>query len=309
MSRPSGPRSRFSSSGFRPNWRAIWWTVSSSFIRAWPILSVSSAVSVPDSIRRMAWRSTPATLLLLRFRHLSLHLGCVHPRCGEHLPDLGHQLLRQARLGDERVTARLDGALGMALHGVARQRDHRDAVRPLIGLEPSGRLPPVHHREREVHDDDVRTVGEGLVERLLPVRRLDHPETREGEELGVHLAVVLEVVHHKDERPLDHGLLPCRGTCRVNVEPAPSLLSTVMRPSSMLARRRQMENPRPAPPYWRVTRSSACRKSSKFLRWSVSAIVRSSTWASDTLMSPAMTRPLSRTPSSTSTRPLAAFRP
>src|SRR6266852_1460233 len=58
MRRPSGPRSRFSSSGLRPNWRAIWWTVSSSFIRAWPIFSVSSAVRVRDSIRRIACRSS-----------------------------------------------------------------------------------------------------------------------------------------------------------------------------------------------------------------------------------------------------------
>ena len=56
-SRPSGPRSRLSSSGLSPKRAAMSRTVSSRRISATPIASVSSAVSVSASMRRMAWRS------------------------------------------------------------------------------------------------------------------------------------------------------------------------------------------------------------------------------------------------------------
>src|SRR5207245_10778702 len=90
--------------------------------------------------------------------------------------------------------------------------------------------------------------------------------------LGEHHPCFLEIVDHRDGGFWRHGPRPPGGTCRVKVDPAPSLLSTVMRPASILASRRQIERPSPAPPYWRVTESSACRKSSKIFCWSFSAI-------------------------------------
>jgi len=57
VSVPSGPRSTLRSAGLRPNWSAIWWTVSSSRINATPTASISSGVRVRSSIRLIAWRS------------------------------------------------------------------------------------------------------------------------------------------------------------------------------------------------------------------------------------------------------------
>ena len=48
----------------------------------------------------------------------------------------------------------------------------------------------------------------------------------------------------------------------VNVEPVPSVLSTVMSPPMMRQKRRLMASPRPVPPYFRVVEASAWVKSS-----------------------------------------------
>src|SRR5439155_26578278 len=115
-----------------------------------------------------------------------------------------------------------------------------------------------------------------LLQRLEPVLRFRHPEAGEEQVLGAHLAGVLVVVHHQDERllaglfaggawgsGLGGGLaaLLCgfhRRTFRrlvswsVNVEPLPIWLCRVTLPFSIVASRRTMESPRPVPPYWRV---------------------------------------------------------
>src|SRR3954468_18064429 len=187
----------------------------------------------------------------------------------QHPADLRDQLIRQAGLGEERVAARLLRAPGVARQRVAGERDHRDLPGALVGLEPAGRFPAVHHRQREIHDDDVRHPGLSGVDGFLAVLRLDHLIPREAEVLGVHLAVVGEVVHDQDERLAGvgraHRRFPRRGITSVKVEPLASSDSSSMRPSSMAASLWQMARPRPAPPYARVTELSAWRKSSKTL--------------------------------------------
>src|SRR5262249_42097392 len=127
----------------------------------------------------------------------------------------------------------------------------------------------------------VGAEGGRLGEGVEAVHRLRHPVAVEAEELGVHLAIVLEVVHHEDERagllargraarlPLRHHRLRSRtGRVRVKVEPWPATLCSSTRPSIMTARRRQMARPRPAPPYSRAGELSAWRKSSNTRSWS-----------------------------------------
>src|SRR5256885_8022494 len=198
----------------------------------------------------------------------------------QHRCDLFQQALGQARLGDERVAAGIHRALGVAGERVAREGDDGDGPGAIVGLEPPRRLPAVEAGQREVHDDQIGRVPERLLERLVAVLRLHHTEARELEELAVHLPVVGEVVHDEDQRRLrrrrrrlallrrlrparGHARLTSRGTTSVNVEPPPTSLSSVIPPSSMSARRRQMASPRPAPVYSRVGELSAWRKSSK----------------------------------------------
>ena len=105
-----------------------------------------------------------------------------------------HEILGQARLGDERVAAGLLRALRDAGERVAGQRDDRNAGGALVGFETARRLPAVHDGEREVHEDDVgRGVERGL-QRFHAVRRLHDLEAAVLEVLAVHLAGVRIVV-------------------------------------------------------------------------------------------------------------------
>src|SRR4029453_10137064 len=71
----------------------------------------------------------------------------------EYLPDRGLEHVRLAGLGDEGVAAGGAGALGLALEGVAGERDDGDVARAAILLERARGLPAVEPGQREVHDD------------------------------------------------------------------------------------------------------------------------------------------------------------
>src|SRR5712691_10449915 len=59
MSRPSGPRSRFSSSGFRPNWRAtLPASIPPPWLRSSPVWRASSGSRPPAAPAGTAWRRT-----------------------------------------------------------------------------------------------------------------------------------------------------------------------------------------------------------------------------------------------------------
>src|SRR6267142_3827103 len=60
------------------------------------------------------------------------------------------------RLGEEIVAAARARPLLVAAHGVGREHDHRNARKPLVGLEAARRLPAVHLRQRKVHEDEIR---------------------------------------------------------------------------------------------------------------------------------------------------------
>ena len=94
----------------------------------------------------------------------------------EHSTDFLDQVFGQTRLGDKRIAAGLLGALGDAGQRVAGQRHDRDAGRPLVGLEPPRRFPPVHHRQRQIHQDDIGGFVDGALQRLHAVGRFDDVE-------------------------------------------------------------------------------------------------------------------------------------
>ncbi len=169
----------------------------------------------------------------------------------QHFPDFLHQVFGQAGLGDEGVAAGAPRALGNAGERVAGEGDHRDARRAAVGLEPPGRLPPVHHRQRQIHQDDIGLALDRLLERLDAVAGFDHVEAGILQVFAVHLARVRVIVDEQHTRPFWFGLVhfrPWTGSVRVKVEPFPTWLCTAIRPPSICARRLQIDSPSPVPP-------------------------------------------------------------
>src|SRR5438094_1660098 len=145
----------------------------------------------------------------------------------QHLANLLHEIFRQARLGDERVAAGALGALGNPGERVARERHDRNAGRALVGLEAPRRFPAVHHRQRQIHEDDIGRLLGRLRQRFHPVLRLDHLEAGELEVLGIHFPRIRIVVDDQDARPRSMSVsasahrLPLTGSVSVNVDPLP----------------------------------------------------------------------------------------
>jgi len=121
---------------------------------------------------------------------------------GEHGLDHFQEALGQAGLRHEGVAARLQRALGVPGQRVPGQRDHGNGLGPIVRLQAARRLPAVDARQREVHHDEVRQERERLLERLVAVVGLLYAQPGEGEELGVHLPIVREVVDEEDHRRL-----------------------------------------------------------------------------------------------------------
>src|SRR5438445_441197 len=71
------------------------------------------------------------------------------------------------RLGEEIVAAARARALLVAAHRARREHDHRNAGERRVGLEAPRRLPAIHARQRQVHQDEI-----GLVLHRAPERRL-----------------------------------------------------------------------------------------------------------------------------------------
>src|SRR6266705_786423 len=64
----------------------------------------------------------------------------------ENPANLLYEILGQARFGDERVAARFLRAFRNTRERVPGQRDDWDPLSALVGFEPAGGFPAVHHR-------------------------------------------------------------------------------------------------------------------------------------------------------------------
>src|SRR5688572_4626835 len=151
---------------------------------------------------------------------------------------------------------------------MAGERHHWNLPGALVSLELPRRLPAVHARERQIHEDQIGHQRESLVERLVAVARLGDAEAAEAQIFRVHLAGVLVIVDDKYQWPLFRAHYGASsGIVSVKLEPCPTALWSVMRPPSAVARRRQIARLSPVPPYCRDGESSTCRKSSKMRSW------------------------------------------
>ena len=63
--------------------------------------------------------------------------------------------------------------LAVAFHRMRGQRDHRNRLGRVIGLESARRLPAVHHRQAHVHQDEIGLLARRHVDAFLAVHR-DH---------------------------------------------------------------------------------------------------------------------------------------
>src|SRR5437773_556127 len=74
------------------------------------------------------------------------------------------------------------------------------------------------------------------------VTNASHPAFLAPSEIPASACLVVLVLHRG----------PCNGSVKVNVEPFRTWLVTSSRPFNICARRRQIDRPRPVPPYARV---------------------------------------------------------
>src|SRR6516165_170512 len=145
----------------------------------------------------------------------------------ENRPNLPHEILRQTRFGDERVAAGALRALRDAGERVTCQRDNGDRSSALVRFEAPGRLPSIHDRQRQVHENDVGRRIDRPLQRFHAVDGLDDFEAGEFQILAVHLSRVRVVVDDQDPRPLmfrRHLRPPAdlTGSVSVKVDPLPT---------------------------------------------------------------------------------------
>src|SRR6266699_1624626 len=207
----------------------------------------------------------------------------------EHPPQRRHQPLEFDRLGIELVAAGAKRLLALAGERVRGERDDRDVARLRVLLQSPRRLPAVDHRHFQIHQDDVRALGERHGAALLPVLRRHNLEITQ--QLEPHLehidvvVIVLDVehfVHDAASIPLSRavasppcglvssvefvaGALTTPGRRTVKTEPLPGSLVTVTSPPIMRASLRVMARPSPVPPYCRAVEESAWVNSSNNL--------------------------------------------
>src|ERR1700687_1515388 len=82
--------------------------------------------------------------------------------------------------------------------GVTAQREDRDPGGSLVGLQAARRFPSVHHREGQVHHDNVGAALERPLDGFRTAGGLYGFEARELEVLSVHLAGIVVVVYEQD---------------------------------------------------------------------------------------------------------------
>ena len=83
----------------------------------------------------------------------------------------------------------------------SRQDDHGDMTGGGICFYALGCAPPIHPRQRNVHDDHVRKHVASNGDRLLSVRRLNDAKADVLEVLRVHESIVVVVVDEENGPP------------------------------------------------------------------------------------------------------------
>src|SRR5262249_9552596 len=123
-------------------------------------------------------------------------------------------------------------------------------------LYPARRLPSIDDGQRQVHQDEVRSLPFGRFDAGRPVDRRENlvPVLQD---LDQEVAVELDILDDQDplHGPASAGGGRCEaasakrsGSVTVNVDPIPTVLSSSMSPPIRRARWRLIESPNPVPP-------------------------------------------------------------
>src|SRR5947207_1937279 len=185
-------------------------------------------------------------------------------------PHLRQQGARTERLGHIGVAAGGTGLLLIATQCVGGNDDDRDRLELGIGFEATRRLVAVENGELDVHQDQVRPMFLGLLQRLHAVFRDKHFVSGIRQKIAKNLPIVFLVLDH--EYALRHVCPACRstvtGTVTKKVAPCPIAESTQILPPCIWMMRRAIVSPRPVPPFFLVAELSACANSPKIFAWS-----------------------------------------
>ena len=119
---------------------------------------------------------------------------------------------------------------------------------------------------REMYAAYLQFSGYGVAEAANGIEAVEKAQELLPDIVLMDLALprILIVLDDEDERMFacTHRRRAFDGSRSVKVEPRPASLARSIVPPSMFARRRQIERPRPVPPYPRVGDESSWRKSS-----------------------------------------------
>src|SRR5256714_354067 len=133
---------------------------------------------------------------------LGARLGGTHVLFGDR-----DQFLQLIGLGEALGAAGRDRGFAVADHRVGGNGYHRDVGEGGVGLEGTGRLPAIHLREGEIHQDQARLERGGHRDRFATVARQLAAEAARAQDLERHLLHCRVVFDYEDQ--LVHAAAPC----------------------------------------------------------------------------------------------------
>jgi hypothetical protein len=112
--------------------------------------------------------------------------------------DLREQLARTERLRHEVIAPGGARLFLIPAQRVGGDGDDGDGAQGGVGLDPARRFIPVHYRELDVHQDQVRSLLGYRRERLLAILGFNYLIVGSREQVTHDLAIVFLILDHKD---------------------------------------------------------------------------------------------------------------
>src|SRR5688500_1901323 len=117
--------------------------------------------------------------------------------CVAVAPDRGDEVGDVHWLGQIAVKTRRQEALGVSLHGLCGQREHRYRSRAFVRAQSIERLDAVHVRQLNVHERETGPVLACQFDRLATRCRLENPVPSRPEDVPDQLHIPFVVLDHQ----------------------------------------------------------------------------------------------------------------